>query len=443
MIIHYIPPWHLDNIGHYYTMETYYSIEQLSNKLSLSQKTIRRHIASGKLNSYKIGGVYRINETDIESFLKANIVNEVGQATLFPKMGSFKGNVKNRKRASKKLDLVNWIEVDDLWDETQKSDLTFIDLFSGAGGITKGFEMAGLQGMYGLDNYEPAVATHERNFSHPVFNGDITREDVKTEFVELVERKLNGRKLNIIAGGFPCQGFSMSGHRIVADPRNNLYMDMLEIVVRLQPDFVVMENVVGLRSMLGGGVEQKIIKDYQDKEGYSINVTTLCAADYGVPQKRNRVIFVANKIGATNHHPKPLVDELDYRTTRDAIKDLMDTDDDPIFNHVRTRHSDDMTKRIDAVPEGSSLYSNYSDSWKKCPWDEASCTIKENHGGVNLHPRRPRTLTAREMARIQTFPDDFIFEGSKSKQLVQIGNAVPPILAKAIGLAIIKSYETM
>ena len=422
-------------------METYYSIEQLSNKLNLSQKTIRRHIASGKLNSYKIGGVHRINETDIESFLKANIVNEVGQATLFPQMGSFKGNGKNGKANTKETDRVNWIQIDDLWDDVKKSDLTFIDLFSGAGGITKGFEMAGLQGMYGLDNYEPAVATHERNFSHPVFNGDITREDVKTEFVELVEKRLNGRKLNILAGGFPCQGFSMSGHRILADPRNNLYMDMLEIVVRLQPDFVVMENVVGLRSMLGGGVEQKIIEDYQEREGYKINVTTLCAADYGVPQKRNRVIFIANKMGATNHHPKPFVDELNYMTTKDAIEDLIDLEDDASFNHLRTRHSREMSERIGAVAEGSSLYKNYSDSWKKCSWDEASCTIKENHGGVNLHPRRPRVLTAREMARIQSFPDDFIFEGSKSKQLVQIGNAVPPLLAKAIGLAIRKSHD--
>ena len=100
-----------------------------------------------------------------------------------------------------------------------------------------------------------------------------------------------------------------------------------------------------------------------------------------------------------------------------------------------------MVKRIGKVEEGESLYSNYSDSWKKCPWNEPSCTIKENHGGVNLHPKIPRTLTVREMARIQTFPDDFIFKGSKSKQMVQVGNAVPPILAKAIGLAIRCSYD--
>ena len=95
-----------------------------------------------------------------------------------------------------------------------------------------------------------------------------------------------------------------------------------------------------------------------------------------------------------------------------------------------------MAKRIMATPEGKSLYSGYSDAWKKCPWDEPSCTIKENHGGVNLHPKLPRVLTAREMARLQSFPDDFIFMGKKNKQLVQIGNAVPPFLGKAIGLAV-------
>lgn len=101
-----------------------------------------------------------------------------------------------------------------------------------------------------------------------------------------------------------------------------------------------------------------------------------------------------------------------------------------------------MQEKIARCPEGQSLYKGYSDAWKKCPWNEPSCTIKENHGGVNLHPRLPRVLTAREMARLQSFPDSFIFQGSKSKQLVQIGNAVPLFLAKAIGLAIRKSYTS-
>ena len=137
-----------------------------------------------------------------------------------------------------------------------------------------------------------------------------------------------------------------------------------------------------------------------------------------------------------NFHPMPIVAPEFYKTTRDAIEDLMDHPEDPSFNHVPTKHSAEMVERMRVLPEGKSLYKGYSDAWKKCPWNEASCTIKENHGGVNIHPKLPRVLTAREMARIQSFPDDFIFEGKKAKQLVQIGNAVPPLLGKAVGLAI-------
>ena len=190
--------------------------------------------------------------------------------------------------------------------------------------------------------------------------------------------------------------------------------------------------------MLGGAVEKKIIDDYK-AIGYEMNVTTLCAADYYTPQKRERVIFVGNRLGLKNFHPRPILSPEHYITTGQAIGDLVDHPADPAFNHVPTQHNAEMQRRIMMCPEGESLYKGYSDAWKKCPWNEASCTVKENHGGVNLHPKLPRVLTAREMARLQSFPDDFVFEGPKNKQLVQIGNAVPCLLGKAIGLAIRKS----
>lgn len=158
-----------------------------------------------------------------------------------------------------------------------------------------------------------------------------------------------------------------------------------------------------------------------------------------MPQKRERVIFIGNRLGRTNYHPGPLLIPEEYVTTGEAIADLMDHPEDKAFNHVPTRHKPEMEARMLACPEGRSLYKGYSDAWKKCPWNEPSCTVKENHGGVNIHPKLPRVLTAREMARLQSFPDDFIFEGPKNKQLVQIGNAVPPLLGKAIGLAVRKS----
>lgn len=410
-------------------MEKYYSIADVANNLKVSIKSIRRYIAAQTLPSVKVGNVYRIPESAINSFLRSS------KKKTAPKEDptiTFKKNI----------DDVNWTDISDVWKNVTPSKMTFVDLFCGAGGLSKGLEMAGLQGICGLDWFEEAGMTYRRNFDHPFVNGDITTQEKKNEFYAAVKKQLGRRKLSIVAGGFPCQGFSMAGNRIVNDPRNALYKEMLEIVKTLQPEFVICENVKGLRSMLGGHVEQKIIEDYL-AIGYEMNVTTLCAADYYTPQKRERVIFIGNRIGLKNLHPKPMLKPSEYITTGQAIKDLMKHPEDPEFNHVPTRHSPEMEKRMKKLPEGESLYEGYSDAWKKCPWNEASCTIKENHGGVNIHPKLPRVLTAREMARLQSFPDDFIFEGKKNKQLVQIGNAVPPLLGKAIGLAIRKAKKDL
>ena len=341
----------------------------------------------------------------------------------------------SRKGKSRKTDIVNWADISQYWDKPPKSEMTFVDLFCGAGGLSKGLEIAGLNGVCGLDWFKEAGMTYRRNFHHPFINGDIKLPENKERFYAAVSMQLDGRHLDIVAGGFPCQGFSMAGNRVVDDPRNSLYKELVEIVATLKPDWIVCENVKGLRSMLHGKVEEMIVSDFANI-GYSVNATTLCAADYFTLQKRERVIFIGNRLGRTNYHPQPPLAPAQYITTGQAIADLIDHPTDEAFNHVPTKHSDAMAKRMMELEEGKSLYKGYSDAWKKCPWNEASCTIKENHGGVNVHPKLPRVLTAREMARLQSFPDDFIFEGKKNKQLVQIGNAVPCLLGKAIGLAV-------
>lgn len=415
--------------------QSFFSIQEVASHLQLSQKSIRRYIASKELVSVKIGGAYRIPKTELEAFINKK-KNTPG--VNFDLFGNPIFEEIQSKRCSKKqtdIDIINWADISDYWNNIIASNMTFVDLFCGAGGLSKGLEMSGLQGICGLDFFKEAGMTYRRNFAHPFVYGDITLQENKDLFYNTVMEQLNGRHLNIVAGGFPCQGFSMAGNRIVDDPRNSLYKEMIEIVKTLQPDFVICENVKGLRSMLGGAVERKIISDYK-AIGYEMNVTTLCAADYYTPQKRERVIFIGNRIGVKNYHPKPILNQSHYITTGDAIGDLIDHPIDEAFNHIPTKHNPQMEQRISECPEGSSLYKGYSDAWKKCPWNEASCTIKENHGGVNLHPKLPRVLTAREMARLQSFPDDFIFEGPKNKQLVQIGNAVPCLLGKAIGLAV-------
>lgn len=401
---------------------------ELSNK---SQKTIRRAIAAGKLKATKIQNKTRINKDDFDEWV-ANGCCGTEQAD--------NNVVKN--------DEVNWIDISDIWSRDgwkRKKDLTkynFIDLFSGAGGLSCGMVMAGFNPVASVEIMPEAVETYKYNFiekkkfKETVETRDIRSKKVKEKLYEAVQNV----KVDVIVGGFPCQGFSMAGYRVVDDPRNSLYKEMKEIVEHLKPDYVVMENVEGLRSMLNGKVEEKIIEDYREI-GYEINLTVLNSADYGVPQFRKRVIFIGNRIGKTNYHPKPLYDETNYVTLGQGIERFMEMDENIDINHIFPRHTEEMKKRLALVPEGKSLYKNYSDAWKKSPWDKPSCTVKENHGGTNIHPKLPRCLTPRELAALQSFPDDFIFKGSKKWQLVQIGNAVPPLMGKAIGLAILKNIE--
>ena len=433
----------------------FYSIDEIAEKLGISIKSVRRMVASGELKSVKIRNLYRISKDAYDDFIKSHEVAPASQNSLFGDEPILTEEIieKPKKKRGRKprvcvnsdesfdifgnvrQDDVNWADISDLWEHPSHSQMTFVDLFCGAGGLSKGLELSGLEGICGLDWFKEACMTYNRNFDHPFVNGDIKDPETKQKFYDTVKEQLHGRPLSIVAGGFPCQGFSMAGNRIVDDPRNSLYLELIEIVKHLQPEFVICENVKGLRSMLDGKVEQKILEDFR-AIGYQMNVTTLCAADYYTPQKRERVIFIGNRIGKKNFHPKPILNPSEYITTGESIADLMQHPEDKAFNHVPTKHRPDMAQRMLELPEGQSLYKGYSDAWKKCPWNEASCTIKENHGGVNIHPKLPRVLTAREMARLQSFPDNFIFEGPKNKQLVQIGNAVPPLLGKAIGLAV-------
>lgn len=411
-----------------------YTIGEVAKLIGTTQKVVRRYVASGELKTTKSSNAFRISEDALRTFRQYMV--EGGNVKRLEKITTPSKSPKNDR---KNKDKVNWADITPYWYRTSKSKMTFVDLFCGAGGLSKGLEMAGLKGICGLDSFHEACMTYRHNFNHPVINGDIKDAETKKTFYETVRKQLGGSRLNIVAGGFPCQGFSMSGNRIIDDPRNSLYKELIEIVVELQPDFVICENVKGLRTIQKGLVEKKIVADFK-AIGYEVNVATLCAADYYTPQKRERVIFIGNRIGAKNFHPQPILSPKDYITTGQAIGDLINHPIDPAFNHVPTVHRIDMIQRIMTTREGESLYKGYGDAWKKCPWNAPSCTVKENHGGVNLHPKLPRVLTAREMARLQSFPDDFIFEGKKSKQLIQIGNAVPPLLGKAIGLAIRLSF---
>ena len=251
------------------------TIEEISKKTNKSVKTIRRQIAEGNLKATKINNRYRIEQSDFEIWFN-NYTKGICKESIFD-------NVDYINTDSKE---VNYVDISkewarDGWKNTEeRNGLNFIDLFSGAGGLSCGLVMAGYTPIGSVEIMEQAVATYKYNFvdkkgfEENVETRDIREYDIKKQLYKSVENK----NVDVIVGGFPCQGFSMAGNRIVTDKRNTLYLDMLEIVDHLKPKVVVMENVPGLRSMLGGKVEEKIINDFE-KIGYKINVTVLNAAD--------------------------------------------------------------------------------------------------------------------------------------------------------------------
>lgn len=313
------------------------------------------------------------------------------------------------------------------------TEYKFIDLFCGAGGITKGLSMAGFTALASVEISPIASATHTRNFPHcKHYCGDI-RHFQPSEWLRLSP----GNEIHIVSGGPPCQGFSVAGRRDPNDERNKLFRDFVRVVSEVQPWYVVMENVPGILTMKGGAVKAAIIEAFEEIGYPNMSVCVLESADYGVPQIRPRAIFVANRFGQPNPYPKPQLMPDQYRPIESAISDLPAYTTIPSINHEWTRHSKEYMERISKVPPGGSLYKTFFDAFKRQYPGLPSMTIKENHGGTHIHPHLNRVISAREMARLQTFPDDFIFEGTMKKAMWQIGNAVPPRLAEVIGLAFI------
>lgn len=313
------------------------------------------------------------------------------------------------------------------------SNYTFVDLFCGAGGMTQGLVEAGFKPIASVEVNPVASATYTKNFpqcNH--FYGDIEEFDSQ-KWLD----KISSPEVHIVVGGPPCQGFSVAGKRNPNDARNRLFQEFVRVVSEIRPWYVVMENVPGILTIQDGSVK-KAICDAFAAIGYgNVSIAILESAAYGVPQIRPRAIFIANRFGEQNPYPKPQFSPAQYKPIESAIFDLPKYTAIPEINHEWTRHSPEYMERIAKVPPGGSLYKTYVDAFKRQYPGKPSMTIKENHGGTHIHPYLNRVISAREMARLQTFPDEFIFEGSMKKAMWQIGNAVPPRLAECMGYALI------
>lgn len=324
-----------------------------------------------------------------------------------------------------------YFDLDTTEVDMKNSEFNFVDLFAGCGGLSQGLKDSGLKEIFSVEIDKDACNTLRKNFpeSH-VFEGEI--ENV-TE--EEIDRVIGDKIVHLVAGGPPCQGFSVAGLRNPHDPRNQLFKEFIRVVKHLKPWFVMLENVPGILTMQGGEVYKEIIGQFENL-GYKMNVRILEAATYGAPQLRTRAVFIGNRFGLPNPYPKEILSREKYKSIKSAIDDLKDLPRDSKINHEWTWHKPDFEARIAKVKHGESLYSTFRDAFKRQYPDAPSMTAKENHGGTHIHYEKDRVLSARELARLQTFPDSFLFAGTMKRAYWQIGNAVPCILGKHLGLAV-------
>lgn len=369
--------------------------------------------------------------------------------------------------------------------------MNIIDLFSGCGGMSLGFELSGFNVLFALEKDDWASSTYRLN--HPntkVITEDITKIKNIKEYFKNVTGSVSG-----IVGGPPCQGFSLSGARDKKDPRNSLFMNYMEFVDFFKPKFFVMENVPGILS--SRTKDNKLVKNLIINEGnsygYNVKEIQLMASDFGVPQSRSRVFFIGIRkdfifnityLTPNKLNKKPItirealsdlpiinagegIDYMDYPLPpQNSYQEWCRKDNEKVMNHIAMKHSNRIIERFKCIQYGQSLSDVplehmqrkrgdaknisgkvYSQNNMR-PWpDLPSPTIAASFQSNFIHPLYNRNYTAREGARLQSFPDKYVFFGKRTtmsweknlSQYQQIGNAVPPLLAEAIAKTI-KNY---
>jgi len=342
---------------------------------------------------------------------------------------------------------------------------TCIDSFCGAGGLGLGLQRAGFDILLSFDIDQLCIDTINQNpkyFNHPAVAADIA--DMLNS--KLLERcNLKRGELFLLAGGPPCQGFSVQRRGSDIDSRNELVLMYGRLIDELHPKYFVMENVSGIAGKRGKTILQQLIENVEEI-GYHVHVELLDAQDFGVPQRRKRYIIIGERADIGNHYiyPAPTGER---HTVRDTIGDLPEppldgTDHPEIPLHRRDRLSARNLQRIRAIKEGQgrddlpdelladchkidSSVIGFRSVYGRMSWDDVAPTITARFDSFTRgkfgHPTQDRSISLREGALLQTFPVDFDFVGNKVDVARQIGNAVPPMMAEQIGKSIIESYE--
>jgi len=337
-----------------------------------------------------------------------------------------------------------------------------IDLFAGVGGLSLGFEMAGFDVAL-ANEYDPSIAESyiKNRSSTNMIVADIAKLPIKDMFAKFID------EVAAVVGGPPCQGFSQKGQRkSLDDERNFLFKYFYEVVKLVQPQYFLMENVPNLLTTEDGYFLKEIEKMFNEA-GYSIDADILNAAEFGVPQNRKRAFVLGKKGEEKLALPKPInkivtiweaisdlaflesgegTDEQPYKHAPQSVfQELLRGSQNTLYNHISTRHAPIALERMAMIPPGGGkeslpkehiTKSIYSGTWVRMNKDEVSVTITTRFdtpsSGKFTHPYLHRAITVREAARLQSFPDSFRFYGTKGSQMKQVGNAVPPLLAKAV-----------
>jgi len=331
-----------------------------------------------------------------------------------------------------------------------KNKLKYIDLFSGSGGFALGFDNKGFQNVFSIDIEPSFCETYKYNFpKHQLIEKDIC--DLSDSEITYLKEFY---EIDVVIGGPPCQGFSMAGNigrKFINDPRNKLFKEFVRVVKLVEPKFFVMENVARLYNHNKGETKNEIINDFQNI-GYKVECKILNSADYGVPQVRKRIIFIGTKLNQEIIFPKKTIRK--YLTVKDVLNNyppLSSGEESSIPNHVAMNHSEQMLEKMKYVKDGGNraeipenLRPKSGDIRKYIRYKsyEPSVCVTGDMRKI-FHYEQNRALTVRELAKLQSYPDDFVFKGTKISQQQQVGNSVPPKMAEAIAEAIIRMSENV